>query len=106
MKHHVLLSFFICVVLAGAGPDKKPSADVSKPAPKPELSRAEGSVDTMGSTFSVVAYGQDRDQLQAAVESALEEARRLDQLLSNYRPESEWSQINREASDHPVHVSE
>ena len=69
------------------------------------MSRAEGSVDTMGSTFTVVAYGVDRDQLESAVESALEEARRLDQLLSNYRPESEWSEVNREAGDHPVHVS-
>lgn len=91
MKHRVLLLLFITALLAPAG--------------KPEMSRAEGSVDTMGSTFSVVAYGEDRDQLQSAVESALEEARRLDRLLSNYRPESEWSQVNRDAADHPVHVS-
>src|SRR5260370_6903293 len=70
------------------------------------MSGAEGRVDTMGSTFTVVAYGEDRDQLQSAVASALEEARRLDQLLSNYRPESEWSQVNREAADHPVRVSQ
>lgn len=105
MKHRVLLLLFISAVLAGAWPASQPAANPSKPAAKPEMSRAEGSVDTMGSTFSIVAYGEDRDQLQAAVESALEEARRLDQLLSNYRPESEWSQVNREAADHPVHVS-
>ena len=92
MKHRVLLLLFISAVFVGAGPDT-------------QMSRAEGSVDTMGSTFSVVAYGEDRDQLQSAVEAALEEARRLDQLLSNYRPESEWSQVNREAADHAVHVS-
>jgi thiamine biosynthesis lipoprotein len=44
--------------------------------------------------------------LQSAVESALEEARRLDQLLSNYRPESEWSRVNRAAAEHPVPVSQ
>jgi len=97
MKHRVLLLLFIATALT-------PAAKPDKPAP--EMSRAEGSVDTMGSTFTVVVYGEDRDQLQSAVESALEEARRLDQLLSNYRPGSEWSQINREAGDHPVHVSE
>ena len=96
MKHRVLTLFFIAALAPGARP--------ASPA-QPEMSRAEGSVDTMGSTFTVVAYGTNRDLLQSAVESALEEARRLDQLLSNYRPESEWSRVNREAGDHPVHVS-
>lgn len=96
MKHHVLSLLLISALVIGAQ---------TKPAIAPEISRAEGSVDTMGSTFTVVAYGEDRDQLQSAVQSALEEARRLDQLLSNYRPESEWSQVNREAADHPVHIS-
>jgi thiamine biosynthesis lipoprotein len=96
MKHRVLTLFFVAALAPGARP--------ASPA-QPEMSRAEGSVDTMGSTFTVVAYGTNRDLLQSAVESALEEARRLDQLLSNYRPESEWSRVNREAGDHPVHVS-
>lgn len=95
MKHRVLLLLFIGAALPPFG----------NTADTPEMSRAEGSVDTMGSTFTVVVYGSDRDQLQSAVEAALEEARRLDQLLSNYRKESEWSQVNREAADHPVHVS-
>ncbi len=99
MKHFVVtLSLAGMMVLAGVGANKPGKA-------APEMSRAEGSVDTMGSAFTVVAYGEDRDRLQSAVEAALEEARRLDRLLSNYRPESEWSQINREAGDHPVHVS-
>jgi len=105
VKHPVLILLFISAVAAGAWPDK-PAKKPPQPAIKQEMSRAEGSVDTMGSTFTVVAYGEDRDQLQSAVASALEEARRLDQLLSNYRPESEWSQINREAADHPVRVSQ
>src|SRR5579859_6928903 len=86
MKHRVLLLLLIAAASI-------PAVQPAKPADKSEMSRAEGNVDTMGSTFSVVAYGEDRDRLQAAVESALEEARRLDQLLSNYRPESEWSQV-------------
>ena len=35
----------------------------------------------------------------------LYEAHRLDALLSNYRPESEWSRINRDAASRPLTVS-
>ncbi|MDQ2947594.1 MAG: FAD:protein FMN transferase [Acidobacteriota bacterium] len=92
MKRVVVTLLFALVLAAG-------------PAGKPELIRAEGSVDAMGSTYSVVIYGTDRDKLQSNVAQALEEARRLDQLLSNYQPGSEWSQVNRLAADQPVVVS-
>lgn len=75
------------------------------PVAKPELVRAEGSVDAMGSSYSVVIYGTVRERLQATVAQALEEARRLDQLLSNYQPDSEWSQVNRFGAERPVQVS-
>ncbi|HEU0124563.1 MAG TPA: FAD:protein FMN transferase [Bryobacteraceae bacterium] len=68
--------------------------------------RYESSVDAMGSTFSIAAWGSDRGNLEAAVESALEEARRLDRMLSNYRPESEWSAVNRNAAGRDVVVSQ
>lgn len=68
--------------------------------------RYESSVDAMGSTFSIAAWGSDRGTLAAAVESALEEARRLDRLLSNYRPESEWSAVNRAAGSRDIQVSQ
>src|ERR1700721_759540 len=67
--------------------------------------RVEANIDAMGSTYSVVVYGEDEARLRAAVEDASEEARRLDQLLSNYIPASEWSQVNREASSKPVRIS-
>ena len=67
--------------------------------------RLESSADAMGSTYSLVLYGQDRARLEMASEDAFEEVRRLDRLLSNYRPESEWSQVNRYAAEHPVKVS-
>lgn len=60
--------------------------------------RYESSVDAMGSTFSIAAFGSDRSSLSATVESALEEARRLDRMLSNYRPDSEWSAVNKNAA--------
>jgi thiamine biosynthesis lipoprotein len=43
--------------------------------------------------------------LQTAVQAAFDEVRRLDDLLSNYKPESEWSEVNRHAAERPVKVS-
>jgi thiamine biosynthesis lipoprotein len=59
----------------------------------------------MGGVFTVSAYGTDQSRLEAAVNEALEEAARLDAMLSNYKPQSEWSQVNREAAHKPVRVS-
>ena len=56
----------------------------------------------MGSTYTVELYGYDRVKMEAAADAALDEARRLDDLLSNYRPESEWSEVNRRAAERPV----
>ena len=67
--------------------------------------RVETSVPAMGGTFSIVAYGPDATVLRSAAEAAAEEARRLDQAMSNYVPSSEWSEINRDASRGPVKVS-
>jgi len=68
--------------------------------------RVERSLDVMGSTYTVAVYGEDRFRLDEAIDAAFDEARRLDRLLSNYRPESEWSRVNREAEAGPVKVSE
>ena len=65
----------------------------------------ERNTDAMGATFSVVLYSSDRTSMNQAIDAAFEEAHRLDALLSNYHPESEWSRINREAATHPVEVS-
>jgi thiamine biosynthesis lipoprotein len=64
--------------------------------------RLEASADAMGSTYSLVLYGEDRAQLEGASEEAFEEVRRLDRMLSNYSPGSEWSGINRYAAERPV----
>lgn len=68
--------------------------------------RYESSIDAMGTTFTIAAYHKEKDQLQAAVEASLEEAQRLDRLLSNYRQESEWSRINRFAAEREVQVGQ
>jgi thiamine biosynthesis lipoprotein len=67
--------------------------------------RVEASREAMGGTFSLVLYGQDQVRLEGAAAQALEEAVRLDHLLSNYKPSSEWSQVNRDAAKGPVAVS-
>ncbi|MEZ5399077.1 MAG: FAD:protein FMN transferase [Bryobacteraceae bacterium] len=67
--------------------------------------RIESTIDAMGTTFSVVAYGDDGIRLREAADIAFEEVRRLDDLLSNYKPRSEWSHVNREAAAKPVRVS-
>jgi thiamine biosynthesis lipoprotein len=64
----------------------------------------EASADAMGSTYSVVLYDVDRNKMEQAADQAFEEARRLDNLLSNYKPESAWSRVNRDASVHPVAI--
>jgi thiamine biosynthesis lipoprotein len=67
--------------------------------------RLEKSTEAMGATFSVVLYGSDQESMNQAIDAAFEEAHRLDELLSNYKPASEWSRINRDAAVSPVVVS-
>ncbi len=74
-------------------------------APAGEPLRIENSLDAMGTTYTVVAYGADQNVLIAATEQAFEEVRRLDGMLSNYRPESEIGQVNRFGAERPVRVS-
>ncbi|MBV9677118.1 MAG: FAD:protein FMN transferase [Acidobacteriaceae bacterium] len=59
----------------------------------------------MGTTYTIDAYGANTGALEAATEAAFDEARRLDQMLSNYLPDSELSQVNQSAFERPVRVS-
>jgi thiamine biosynthesis lipoprotein len=70
-----------------------------------ELLRIEDSLEAMGTTFTVVAYAEDQQQLEDGVEAAFVEVRRLESMLSNYREDSEWSRVNREAAYRAVPVS-
>ena len=89
----VLVLFLLAAVRGGSA------------AASQELLRLEKRADAMGSTYTVELYGYDRVKMEAAADAALDESRRLDELLSNYKPESEWSQVNRWAAEHPVKVS-
>ena len=73
--------------------------------PAQELLRLEKSADAMGSTYSIAVYGTDRVKMEAAIDAAFDEVRRLDDLLSNYKPASQWSEVNRDAAQRPVRVS-
>jgi thiamine biosynthesis lipoprotein len=70
-----------------------------------DLLRLEMSADAMGSTYSIALYGSDRVKMEAAIDAAFDEVRRLDELLSNYLPGSQWSEVNRNAAMKPVKVS-
>ncbi len=81
------------------------TAAVARPLAGPEMLRLEQSAEAMGSAYSIAVYGYDRQQMEMAVAAAFDEARQLDSMLSNYKPDSEWSEVNREAARRPVHVS-
>ena len=66
--------------------------------------RVEASHEAMGTIFTVVMYGRDRTFLSEVMEQVFQEVDRIDQQMSNYKPESELSTINREAAVHPVVV--
>ncbi len=70
-----------------------------------EVVRLEGVTHAMGTDYRVAVYGDDENRLRSALEQASDEVRRLDQLLSNYVPGSEWSQVNRLAARQAVRVS-
>jgi thiamine biosynthesis lipoprotein len=97
----------VFLFLAAAALEVPAAPEQSEPrtgAAQPTL-RFEESLDAMGTTTTIVVYGQDRFKLQAAVNTAFEEMQRLDGMLSNYRAQSEWSQMNRAAAERPFQVS-
>jgi thiamine biosynthesis lipoprotein len=69
------------------------------------LIKLERSVDAMGTTYTIDAYGINAGFLESATEGAFDEVRRLDQMLSNYLPDSELSKVNQRAFQSPVRVS-
>jgi len=66
--------------------------------------RYEASHPAMGTVYTVAAYGADADFLAATVDEIFEEVDRLDAQMSNYKPESELSRINRDAAQKDVLV--
>ncbi|HBY59083.1 MAG TPA: FAD:protein FMN transferase [Solibacterales bacterium] len=93
-KHRVILLFLAPLLSAASAVPAQPAV------------RVERSLDAMGTTYTIALYGEDRFVLDSAIDDAFEEAQRIDRLISNYRQDSEWSRINREAAAGAVKVSE
>jgi len=66
--------------------------------------RYEASHDSMGTLFTIVAYGRDARFLAEVVNQAFDEIDSLDAQMSNYKPASELSRINRDAAREAVLV--
>jgi len=69
-----------------------------------ELERYEASHPSMGAEFTVAAYGRDPKFLAETIEEVFEEIDAIDEQMSNYKSQSELSQINREATSRAVQV--
>src|ERR1022692_418206 len=89
-----VLSVFICVYL-WPSPCLAFAAEV----------RYEASHIAMGSEYQIVVYGPNQAILAEACEQAFAEIDRLDDLLSNYKPSSELSRVNKTAAKGPVKVT-
>ncbi|HET7215422.1 MAG TPA: FAD:protein FMN transferase [Terriglobia bacterium] len=68
------------------------------------LIRYEATHRAMGTSFTLVAYGQSSSYLEEVAAQVFQEIDELDDQMSNYKPESELSSINREAARHAVMV--
>jgi FAD:protein FMN transferase len=66
--------------------------------------RYEATHEAMGTVFMVAAYGPDAAYLAEVVNQVFEEIDSLDRQMSNYKPESELSVINRQAASGDVIV--
>ena len=79
---------------------------LTQPAPaKRELLRLEESAGAMGITYTVILYGYSMVRTQVAVDAAFQEVRRVDRMLSKYRPDGELGEVNRYAAERPVKVT-
>jgi thiamine biosynthesis lipoprotein len=85
---------FAAMLAAGAGLARADDAPI----------RYEAAHESMGTVFTVAAYGHDQAFLSEVVNEVFEEVDQLDEQMSNYRPESELSAINREAAQREVIV--
>src|SRR5271169_6683860 len=58
----------------------------------------------MGTVFEIAAYDQSSEHASNAIEKAFQEIVRIDDLLSNYKPDSALSNLNRSAHFHTEKV--
>ena len=58
----------------------------------------------MGTVFEIAAYDQSSEHASNAIDKALQEIVRIDDLMSNYKPDSALSKLNRSAHFHAEKV--
>ena len=58
----------------------------------------------MGTRIAIEAWHEDAAEAERAIEAVVAEMRRIDALMSTYKPESQLSRVNREAAAGPVKV--
>lgn len=58
----------------------------------------------MGTVFEIAAYSRSSEEASFAIEKAFQDIVRIDDLMSNYKPESALSHLNRSAHFHPETV--
>jgi thiamine biosynthesis lipoprotein len=58
----------------------------------------------MGTRIYVEVWDTDANHGEASIDAVMAEMRRIDELMSHYKPESELSKINQHAADYPVEV--
>jgi thiamine biosynthesis lipoprotein len=74
-------------------------------AAPPQVQRFEAVEPHMGTLVRVTVYTRDEGAAQAAFSAAFERIRVLDEILSDYRPDSELNTITRTGVGRPVRVS-
>jgi thiamine biosynthesis lipoprotein len=60
----------------------------------------------MGTRIYVQLWAEDASKGNEAIDAVMAEMRRIDELMSHYKPESELSQINERANREPVQVDQ
>jgi len=58
----------------------------------------------MGTRIAVELWSEDRAQADELIARVMAEMRRIDVLMSTYKPDSQVSRVNAEAAEHPVKV--
>ena len=59
---------------------------------------------TMGTVARIMVTAEDAGQAHQAIEAAFDKIFQIDQMMSDYDPDSQLSQVNRDAFDEPVQV--
>ena len=93
VKRRRLAACVACLIAAAAAP----------PSHAAWYSRVDDGI--MGTRISMELWADDPALANRAIEAVLAEMRRVDELMSTYKPTSELSKVNAEAAAHPVAVT-